>query len=132
MPRLSIVVLTCLFCHTLLLVTKSATFAQAAGSGHVLAQESSSAHNATSREEELRQVRLRQQEIANERALEAAKARKERENKEKERKNNVAKSASTAGPGDKLGGTMKSSSSSSASTGYNPMQPWTSNTSRYQ
>ena len=121
--------------------------------GHVLAQESTSARNATSREEELRQVRLRQQELANERSKEAARLAKEKELQERERKNHVAKKPETGG--DRLGGrstttttptttsstTKKSSTNSSAGSSsssrtdaptFNPMQPWASHSSGYR
>lgn len=94
-----------------------------AGGGHVLSASSAASTNATSRGEELRQVRLRQQELANQRAKEAEKIRKEKEAAEKDRKNHVAKKRPTGG--DTLG-------RGSSGGGYNPMQPWTSQTSGYR
>ena len=70
-------------------VAKNPNFVKATSGGHVLAQGTNAAQNATSREEELRLVRLRQQELGNERAAEAAKLRKEKE--DRERKNNLNK-----------------------------------------
>lgn len=104
-----------------------AASAGAGGGGHVLSASSAASTNATSRGEELRQVRLRQQEVANQRAQEAAKIRKEKEAEERDRKNHVAKKRPTGG--DRLGSTE---ASSSASGGYNPMQPWSSQTSGYR
>ena len=126
--------------------------------GHVLAQESTSARNATSREEELRQVRLRQQELADERSKEAARLAKEKELLERERKNHVAKKPETGG--DRLGRStttttttptpstssttkksINSSSSSSATSStssrsdpptFNPLQPWASHSTGYR
>lgn len=95
--------------------------------GHVLAASSAASTNATSRGEELRQVRLRQQEIANQRAQEAAKLRKEKEAQEKDRKNHVAKKRPTGG--DTLG---KGSSAASRGGGYNALQPWSSQSSGYR
>jgi hypothetical protein len=122
--------------------------------GYVLAKDpatnatNSSRNNGISRDEELRQVRLRQQEIANERAKEAAKLRKEKEEAERERKNNVAKKKPPSGDGERLGTgslndndnqaitkrkkKMDTTSNSSSSGGYNPMQPWTSHASGYR
>ncbi len=98
---------------------------EAAGGGHVLAQGTSAAQNATTREEELRQVRLRQQELATQRALEAAKLKKEHDDKERQRKNNVAKKAIQ-------GGDTVGDGSSRDAPGYNPMQPWTVHSSGYR
>jgi hypothetical protein len=97
-----------------------------ASTGHVLAQERSAAHNATSREEELRQVRLQQQEIANERAKQAALVRKEKDLKERERKNMAAKKKQPAG--DKLGGGGDKSNTKV----YQPLQPLASHSSGYR
>eukprot|EP00980_Cylindrotheca_fusiformis_P029794 scaffold23862_cov98-Cylindrotheca_fusiformis.AAC.2 len=70
-------------------------------------------------------VRQRQQELANERAKQAAIVRKEKEEKERERKNHAAKKKTTSG--DRLGG-----ASEGRACGYNPMQPWTANSSGYR
>jgi hypothetical protein len=76
--------------------------------------------------EEMRRVRLHQQELANAMSQEAEKKRKEKEAMERERKNQCAKPADLKG-GSKLGGGGEGSSSlQTASAGYNPMQPWTS------
>ena len=75
------------------------------GVGHVLTQPNksrSSSGNNTTRQEELRLVRLKQQEIANERAKQAAIERKQKEAEEKDRKNHIAKKKAQGG-GDKLG-----------------------------
>ena len=118
------------FCHNV--VKKNPMFVEAAGGGHVLAQGTIAAQNATTREEELRQVRLRQQELATERALEAAKLKAEKDAQERQRKNNVAKKTSQGG--NKLGGSGSNSNSSSGQgpQGYNPMQPWTGHSSGYR
>lgn len=68
-------------------------------------------------------VRLAQQELANERAKEAAKNRKEEEAKEKERKNNVAK------PKPKPGGSRLGESTTNS---YSPLQPWSSSSGGYK
>jgi hypothetical protein len=67
------------------------------------------------RDEEMRQIRLRQQEISNERAIAAAKDMKYKQDEEKERKNMVAKVKPTT-KGNKLG--------KATTTGYNSKQPW--------
>ena len=70
-------------------------------------------------------IREQQQEIANQKAKEAAAKRKEKEAEERQRKNKVAQRDTTnKGEGRPLGG-----SSSDAGGGYNPMQPF-SGTSR--
>lgn len=74
------------------------------------------------RDEEVRQVRLRQQELAKERAIEAAKERKKKQDEEKERRNMVAK-AKQSSNGDKLG-----KATSSGTGGFSPLQPWSSST----
>jgi hypothetical protein len=87
-----------------------------------------------SREDHMRQVRLKQQELATQRAAEAAKVRKEKEAEDRERKNNVAKPKKETG-GDKLGGgsgNNNTSSSSGDACAYTPMQPWASNSSGYR
>ena len=67
-------------------------------------------------------IREQQQEIANQKAKEAAAKRKEKEAEERQRKNKVAqRDATNRGEGRPLGG--------SDAAGYNPMQPW-SGTSR--
>jgi hypothetical protein len=83
--------------------------------------------------EDLMRVRLRQQEIANEKAQEAEKIRKEKEAKDRERRNACAKPSDPKG-GTKLGGGSGSSPSSTPTTssGYNPMQPWSSNGRGYR
>jgi membrane protein involved in colicin uptake len=91
-------------------------------SGYMLAEDRNAAHNATSREEELRQVRLRQQEIASERAKQAAIERKIKDNKERERKNNVAKKKHMQG-GNKLGGGKNTASATGDACAYTPLQP---------
>ena len=101
-------------------------FVEAAGGGHILAQGTIAAQNATTREEELRKVRLRQQELATERALEAAKIKAEKDAQERQRKNNVAKKK-----GEKLGGGNTTGTSPPAQ-GYSPMQPWSGHSSGYR
>ena len=75
----------------------------------------------------MRQVRLRQQEIANERAKEAEKRRKEKEAMEQERRNNVAKQSTTIDSDSK-----RTDTAADSGGGYNPMQPWTANSSGYR
>uniref|UniRef100_A0A7S4AEB1 Uncharacterized protein n=1 Tax=Pseudo-nitzschia australis TaxID=44445 RepID=A0A7S4AEB1_9STRA len=87
-----------------------------------------------SRREELRRARERQQDIANQRAKEAARKRKEKE--EKKRKNCSAKKDKPQ-DGNRLGdgrstNQSRSTTTSSRTTGHNPMQPWSSNTSSYR
>lgn len=76
--------------------------------------------NARRMSEDMRRVRLRQQEMTNKLAIQAAIVRKEKkkekEKKEKERK----KSQRLGGGGDSSSGRRNDSSS------YNPMQPWSS------
>jgi len=66
--------------------------------------ESSTANSKINREEEMRQARQRQQEIANERAKESAIKQKEKEVKEKDRKNHIAKKKESGDSGYRLGG----------------------------
>ena len=123
-------------------VTNSPAFLEATGRGYVLSETSAASKNPTSREEELRQVRARQQEVANQRAIEAAKLRKEKEDRERERKNQAAQKSTHQG-GDRLDPskpktttrkrrTNNTSSRSDDRDGYNPMQPWSSHTSGYR
>lgn len=79
------------------------------------------------RDQELLLVRKRQQEIADERAKQAAILRKEKEHKERERKNNSARKSNKTTPGDKLGG-----ASDIQACDYNPMQPWSSSSNGYR
>jgi preprotein translocase subunit SecF len=83
--------------------------------------------------EDLTRARLRQQEMANEKAHDAEKVRKEKEAKERERRNACAKPSDPKG-GSKLGGGSGSSPSTTptTSTGYNPMQPWSSSGGGYR
>jgi hypothetical protein len=91
------------------------------GSAPVLSKE------AKARQEEMREVRLQQQEIANERHIEAEKERKQKKDEERARKNEVAQAArskNTAGD-NRLGG-------SEARSGFNPMMPSTGMTGGYR
>jgi hypothetical protein len=83
---------------------------------------------AKARQEEMREVRLHQQEMANERHIEAEKQRKQKKDEERARKNQVAQAASaktTAGD-NRLGG------ESVARGGFNPMMPSSGNTGGYR
>lgn len=92
---------------------------------------SSPSSNATttvrSRDAHLMAVRERQQQLANQRAQEAAKLRKEKQELERERKNNVAKKTTTLKGGDVLG-----SDSGASSCSYNPLQPFTGHSNGYR
>jgi hypothetical protein len=70
--------------------------------------------------EEMRLVRLEQQELALQRAHEAEKHKKEKAAKERERKNAVAQ---TGNMGNILGGGTAAASAAA----YSPMQPWSQN-----
>jgi hypothetical protein len=70
-------------------------------------------------EQDMRRVRLAQQEAAQKRALEAAKENKEKEREKKHEKNLAAPKKYS---GDRLEG----------NTGYNPMQPSSGNTRGYK
>jgi hypothetical protein len=94
-----------------------------------LSNDSKANSSSKNRKEELRLVRERQQQIANERAKQADILRKEKEKKEKERKNNVAKEKKKKTQGDRLGGTNAFDGSSCT---YNPLQPWSSNSTGYR
>jgi len=81
--------------------------------------------------EEMMKVRLEQQEEANRKAIEAQKLREEKEREEQKRKNESALSET------KKKKPLKPILTSSSrrltdSGGYNPMQPWTSNSSGYR
>jgi hypothetical protein len=72
--------------------------------------------------EEIQRIRLRQQEIANERSIEAAKIRKQKEDEERERKNHIAKEKKkNITDGNRLG-----HASDTGTGGFNPLQPWSS------
>jgi hypothetical protein len=71
--------------------------------------------------DEMRRIRMKQQEETNLRAIEAAKERKEIQEKEKMRKNQMFdpnKKQQTTNDGDKLG----------RGNDYSPMQPWSGST----
>ena len=110
------------------------------GSGYRLTETSTTRNNnnnnkTSSRQEELRLVRLQQQEIANERAKQAAIARKLKENQERERKNHVAKKKKNATKGDTLGKGSSSAAAADAAADactYNPMQPLNSHSRGYR
>jgi hypothetical protein len=73
----------------------------------------------------MKEVRLQQQEIANQRALEGEKQRKQKQEEEKTRKNEVAMAkAKNSTRDNRLGGDARG--------GFNPMQPWTGSTGGYQ
>lgn len=112
------------------IVAKNNSYLGGSSGGHVLASDTSAARNATSREEERRQVRRRQQELASERALQAAKLRREKELAEKDRKNHVAKKSDPKG--DKLGGGGGTAKSSADACAYTPLQPLNSHSSGYR
>jgi len=95
----------------------------------------------SSREEEMRQARLRQQELLNERAEIAKAERKEKEKAEHELKRQRAqeKRQKELGTGRRLRDGASSNTNPNASSdtagsggGYNPMQPWTANSSGYR
>jgi len=91
-----------------------------------------------SREEMIR-VRMRQQEILNERSKEAEKLRKEKAEKERARRNAAAQHKKNLG-GNRLGDSGGSSSSNAGGGasagggggGFNPMQPWNSGSGGYR
>ena len=66
--------------------------------------DSSSSNSIADRQEEIKKVRQRQQDLANERATEAAKIRKVKEAEERERKKNIARKKHDNG-GTRLGTT---------------------------
>lgn len=70
--------------------------------------------NARRMSEDMRRVRLRQQEMTNKLAIQAAIVRKEKKKEKKEKKEKERKKVQRLGDG---GG-----------DGYNPLQPWTSGT----
>ena len=75
--------------------------------------------------EEMTRVRAQQQEIANQKAMEAAAKRREKDAEERQRKNKVAQRDDTnKGEGLVLGAT--------AAAGYNPMQPWSATSRGYR
>lgn len=90
----------------------------------------------SSREEEMRKVRLRQQEIANQRALVAEKLRKEKEAAEKARKNQVILQKHLDGGRrmDGVGedGKKKDDGDDNKKGGYNPLQPWSAGSSGFR
>jgi len=84
-----------------------------------------------SHQKEMRRVRQHQQQIANERAKEAASKRKEKEAKERDRRNQAAKNKKSGITGNRLGD-GSSDSSDTRTNGRNPMQPLTSNTQSFR
>mmetsp|Transcript_3544 Transcript_3544/g.4245 ORF Transcript_3544/g.4245 Transcript_3544/m.4245 type:complete len:152 (+) Transcript_3544:59-514(+) len=83
--------------------------------------------------EEMMKVRLEQQEEANKKAIEAKRIREERERKEQTRRNESPTNADKK----KKKKPLKPIGSSSSSRlqdggGYNPLQPWSSNSSGYR
>ena len=85
-----------------------------------------SASTPTSRDEDLRQVRLKQQEIADERARLAAILRTQKQQAERERKNHVALEKKKQEGGDVLGGESTSEKT------YNPLQPLAASSTGYR
>lgn len=93
------------------------------------------------RNTDIQRIREMQQERATKQALEAEKERKIKQAEERKRRNEIAQDKWKRG-GQVLGGDderpkrrkpqSSSSDRSSAASGYNPMQPWTSNTSGYR
>jgi hypothetical protein len=83
------------------------------------AASTSTSNSSRERREEMLAVRLRQQEIANERHVQAEKLRNLKKEEERTRKNMVAQAAAknTSANEDRLGG------GDSGSGGYNPMMP---------
>jgi hypothetical protein len=99
-----------------------------AATGHTLKEGNATEQvQQRTRDQDIQLVRQRQQEIANERAKQAAILRKEKERKERERKNTVAKNKKKTISGDKLGG-----SSDGEACSYNPMQPGASHSTGYR
>jgi hypothetical protein len=99
-----------------------------AATGHTLKEGNATEQvQQRTRDQDIQLVRQRQQEIANERAKQAAILRKEKEQKERERRNTVAKEKKKAISGDKLGG-----SSDGEACSYNPMQPGASHSTGYR
>ncbi|CAJ1966760.1 unnamed protein product [Cylindrotheca closterium] len=100
------------------------------------ASETTSTKNKLTRDEHLMAVRERQQQLANQRALEAAKLRKEKQQNEKDRKNQVAqnkkKKGDVLGNGSASASTSPSASASGASCAYNPMQPWSGHSNGFR
>jgi hypothetical protein len=97
--------------------------------GYSLSSPTASVNNTstTDRQEEMRAVRAQQQDIANQRAVVAAKQKHEKQQQERARKNSVAQaSTAAAGAGSRLGG------EGSKGDGFNPMQPWTGSTGGYR
>jgi len=89
--------------------------------------DSSSSNSIADRQEEIKIVRQRQQDLANERATEAAKIRKVKEAEERERKKNIARKKHDNG-GTRLGttsisNTTKPQTSTSTSSSYSPTRP---------
>ena len=76
--------------------------------------------NARRMSEDMRRVRLRQQEMTNKLAIQAAIVRKEKEEEEKKEKGRKKGQRLGDGGGDGSSGRRSDSSS------YNPMQPWSS------
>jgi hypothetical protein len=77
--------------------------------------------------QEMTRVRMRQQEEAQKRSLEASKLRQIKEDEDKKRKNELALHEKKKNKGGVKLGTASSSGSASASGGFNPMQPWSAN-----
>ena len=105
---------------------KPVTKVKNSSKSYSLTGERSSSNKDIDRSEEMRRARERQQEIASQRAKEAAVLRKEKEEQEKKRKNSSA--TLKAKNGEKL----NSTSTSRSTPGYNPLQPWSASSTSYR
>jgi hypothetical protein len=84
------------------------------------AESETTTNNRVNTDDDIRLIRERQQELANERAKQATIEMKKKQIQEKERKNMVAKPRPQQRNGDTLGG---GNSSDGNRSGYNPLQP---------
>mmetsp|Transcript_23284 Transcript_23284/g.33374 ORF Transcript_23284/g.33374 Transcript_23284/m.33374 type:complete len:159 (-) Transcript_23284:279-755(-) len=86
-------------------------------------------------QDRMRKIRLQQQELAHQRAIEAAKRREQEEREEKDRKNNLHTS-SPSSSGKRLGGGGGGGSTKSSriigNSSYNALDPSSSHTSGYK
>lgn len=95
---------------------------KAGGASSFIKSKKSNPNRTKNLNEDMRRVRLQQQEIAMERAKVAAVERKAEEAEKKKKKNlKTHGTSSSKGDGTKLG-----------KADYNPMQPWSSNTRGYR
>jgi len=135
--QIGFIVFVIYFIKTKLMTNTGGLALNSTNRGSFLTRGTSSSNNNKSREEDMRRVRLQQQELLTKRAIEAEKERREVENEKKLKKLQLDKDKAgknTVGDGGTNSKKKKKNSISSngQSNGYNPMQPWSSSSGGYR